>query len=122
MRDSDGMLKSKEIVILLSNNNNFPPKMAFISSKLVQEIETVFQHIQTPHLIKCGEAELNKLREKTEFSLALANFIARSNNHHDRTLAVLELKKKLRINDSQTVLLLKNVYYQDIDRIAMIIR
>lgn len=36
MCDSDGMLKSKEIVILHSNNNNFPPKMAFISSKLVQ--------------------------------------------------------------------------------------
>ncbi len=48
--------------------------------------------------------------------------MTRSNNCNERLLAMLELKKRVIIKDKQTFWILKNIYYQDIDKIAYLIR
>lgn len=52
----------------------------------------------------------------------MANLLSRTNNHHNRLLAILQLQKKLVIKKDQTILLLKDIYFSDIDKIARIIR
>jgi hypothetical protein len=54
--------------------------------------------------------------------MTLATFMTRSNNCNERLLAMLELKKRVIIKDKQTFWILKNIYYQDIDKIAYLIR
>ena len=49
--------------------------MAFLSSKLVQDLQTAVANVQSSHSVQVGEQQLRQLRLRFDYELCLATFM-----------------------------------------------
>lgn len=81
-------------------------------------LQTAFALILDSQRVKEGEQMLEAMRKEKDFERALATFVSNSQQYNQRLLAILQLEKRLVVEDEQTVWSLKEVYFRDSDKIA----